>query len=336
MITETELPHAEMIKAVDKGYLCAVCQGRVSVAWGGGFGFNGYILRCQDINHTGITRHDVKEEKIKKEYYSMESTALQAMTETQMVARVGMAKFPKDLTPVEKSLLAQAAITYGFDPIMGEISIFQGKPFISIDGRYRKAQETGLLDGVETRPANKEERIQWEIPDGDYFFRSDVHVKGMRIPLTGWGRVRKSEVGNGQGFQPVQSNPQRMAEKRAEAQALRKAFHIPLPSIEDIGAPDDTDPTVRVVDIKTCEIAETKQGEDVTPPVNEEKWGVVQASWLKESLKALNWPAKDVGQWIDRELKVTGKTLKEVVSKLTQEQAEKLIKEVTERLDMHG
>ena len=61
-------------------------------------------------------------------------------------------------------------ITYGFDPLMGEISIYQGRPYVSIDGRYRKAQETGNLDGVSTRPANKQEREDWQIPVGDFFF----------------------------------------------------------------------------------------------------------------------------------------------------------------------
>jgi hypothetical protein len=135
------------------------------------------------------------------------------------------------------------AINYGFDPLMGEVSIYQGRPFVSIDGRYRAAQETGKLDGVESRPANKQERTDWEIPDGDYFFRSDVYVKGCLHAFIGWGRVRKTETEPrkdkpGDYYKPVVTNPQRMAEKRAEAQALRKAFHIPLPSFEDIGTPD--------------------------------------------------------------------------------------------------
>jgi hypothetical protein len=96
---------------------------------------------------------------------------------------------------------------------------------------------------VESRPATKEERAQWQIPDTDYFFRSDVHVKEAAFPFVGWGRVFAAETINGKGFKPVEKNPQRMAEKRAEAQALRKAFHIDLPSFEDIGSPVD-DPNV--------------------------------------------------------------------------------------------
>jgi hypothetical protein len=61
----------------------------------------------------------------------------------------------------------------------------------------------------------------------------------MQFPFVGWGRVFGSETTGGKGFKPVEKNPQRMAEKRAEAQALRKAFHINLPSWEDIGGPED-------------------------------------------------------------------------------------------------
>jgi hypothetical protein len=188
-----------------------------------------------------------------------------------------MARFPKDLTLPEKKLLCEAAITYGFDPLMGEISIYQGRPFVSIDGRYRKAQETNQMDGVESRPTTKQEREDWQIPEGDFFFRSDVYVKGATHPFTGWGRVFKGETVGGKGFTPVEKNPQRMAEKRAEAQALRKAFHIPLPSIEDIGVRDG-----KIVDISTGEVIEgesrvvdTQTSElppaVVTPPVEPSK-----------------------------------------------------------------
>ena len=264
MITEETMTYDEMKKAVDQGYLCAKCQGALTIGWGGGFGINGYILRCgNDINHTGITRHDKKYEQKIKEGFSMDSNALMTMPEAAMMKRVEMARFPQELTVADKRLLAQVAITYGFDPLMGEVTIYEGRPYVSIDGRYRKAQETGRLDGVETRPASKKEKEDWQIPEGDWFFRSEVYVKDASHPFIAWGRVRASETRPGsrrQGdttstYKPIQNNPQRMAEKRAEAQALRKAFHIPLPSVEDIGSPDYDAESVEV-DVTTGEITE--------------------------------------------------------------------------------
>jgi len=252
MITESEIPRAEMLRAADAGYLCAECQGRLVVAWGGAYNHNGWILRCgNSYQHKGVTRHDVKYETKIREGLSMDSTALTKLDEKQMAARIDMAKFPQDLTVADKRLLTQVAISYGFDPLMKEVSIYQGNAYVSIDGRYRKAQESGKLDGVATRPATEQERMEWGIPAGDYFFRAEVRVTGAAFPFVGWGRVFEREVSGGKGFKPVETNPQRMAEKRAEAQALRKAFHIPLPSLEDIGLLPDVPPAVKVEEVKS-------------------------------------------------------------------------------------
>jgi len=256
MLTEEDITHEEMKSLVAKGYLCAECQSILTIAWGGFYGKNCHILRCgNNAQHKGITRHDKAYEIKKKEYWSMESKELMTMDETKMLERVEMARFPQELKQPEKLLLAQVAITYGFDPLMGEVTIYQGRPFVSIDGRYRKAQETEMLDGVETRPATKQEKEDWQIPEGDYFFRSDVYVKGAHHSFTGWGRVRAVET-KGNSNLPIVKNPQRMAEKRAEAMALRKAFHIPLPSAEDIGSPDNEEKPL--VDRTTGEIVKAK------------------------------------------------------------------------------
>lgn len=251
MIAESDLTYEQM-RDLEKTHRCGICGSLLTTAWGGSLGVNSYILRCsQDVTHTGITRHNNTSEleinKIKKEF-KLDSNSLMKMPEKSMLARIDMAKFPKDLSLLEKKLLAQVAISYGFDPLMGEVSIYQGRPYVSIDGRYRAAQETGKLNGVNTRPSTKQEREDWKIPDGDYFFCAEVFVKGADYPFIGWGRVYQPETVGGKGFTPVEKNPQRMAEKRAEAQALRKAFHIPLPSIEDIGSPEDT--ADKVIDVK--------------------------------------------------------------------------------------
>jgi len=263
-ITEEQMSHDELKKiAKNPRYHCGEpgCDGTLTLAWGGGVGYDCYILRCnKNLEHNLISKYDRKEaeyrQMVEKEV-GKDSGALMKMDEAQMLARVELAKFPQALTGPDKKLLAIACITYGFDPIMSELTIYQGKPYVQIDGRYRKAQETGRLDGVEARPATHEEKKTWEIPDGDYFFRAEVYVKESSRPFVGWGRVfaRETKVRSdhpGDAFKPIVTNPQRMAEKRAEAQALRKAFHIPLPSAEYIGSYEEEP----VVDIKTGEIIE--------------------------------------------------------------------------------
>jgi len=269
----------------------------------------------------------------------MESTALQNMDNKTMLERIEAARFPQALKPEEKRMLAMVAITYGFDPLMGEITIYQGRPYVSIDGRYRKAQETGIFNGITSRPATKQEREEWQIPDGDYFVKSTVEIRGGGH-FEGWGRVFKAETVGGQGFKPVEKNPQRMAEKRADAQALRKAFHINLPSLEERGTPDDED-----VDIHTGEIIEskakvidTKQAEkDIAELFGDGKPAPkpepsIDMDWLKESLEKINWA--DAGKRLREHFKVSGKTVSEMVGKLTAEQQKEFAKEVEDRLAM--
>lgn len=98
-----------------------------------------------------------------------------------------------------------------------------------------------------------------------------------------------------------------------------------------------------VIDVKATQTTKSESDHDFAAMSEEskrieadEKWGFVQGSELKYSLKSLNWPMKDCGQWIERNLKVTGKTLREVVTKLNEEQAKSLVKEINDRLEITG
>lgn len=237
----TDIPYEDM-QRLAATHRCT-CGAKLTVAWGGVFGVDGFILRCAaDIDHDMITAHSKEKDwydNLKRGVFKMDSNSLTMMTQEKMLERIKQVKFPKDLSVKEEQMLAEVARSYGLDPLMGELSIYQGRAYVQIDGRYRKAQETNELDGVDTRPATQKERIAWDIPDGDYFFRAEIYRKGASRAFVGWGRVRKDEIekaekGKGADFLPLATNPQRMAEKRAEAQGLRKAFHIPLPSAEDI------------------------------------------------------------------------------------------------------
>ena len=257
--------HEDMKRIVaDPRYHCGQCDGILNVAWGGAHGVESYVLRCsKNIEHNRFSRRQISEKEraalatLRGEGYmeAGSSTALMAMSESTMIERVDKAKFIKDLSPAEKKRLALVCITYGFDPIMGEMTIYEGNPYVSVDGRYRKAQETGLLMGVESRPATKDERAMWEISTEDKFFRAVVKklVGGQTAEFVGWGRVTAGEIQRANQYIPVSTNPMRMAEKRAEVQALRKAFSIPLPagtlSVENI-----VEGSFEIVDEETGEI----------------------------------------------------------------------------------
>ena len=232
-ITENEMS-LETMKARLKSHVCGDCGSRLEIAWGGGQGYDGYILRCGNITHNTITARIKKSElriegeKIFRRLHGMDTTALMKMDKPTMLARIGQAKFPKDLTKTEQTLMCEVAISYGFDPIMQELMIYQGNPYVTINGRYRKAQETGQFDGMDSRPATESERKARNAKQGDFLYRCEVWRKDASHPFVGWGRVLEKET-HGSEHLPIVKDPDRQAEKRAESMGLRKAFSMPFP-----------------------------------------------------------------------------------------------------------
>ncbi|KKK92155.1 hypothetical protein LCGC14_2705750, partial [marine sediment metagenome] len=198
-----------------------------------------YIICSNNKEHEGLrkTWPDILKEK--REVFSMDSTALMKLDKPGMVARIEQAKWPGELKPEEKALVVTVALSYGLDPILNELSIYQGRPYPTINAWYRKSQETGQFDGMDSRPATKKEREERNVEEGDYLYRCEVWRKGASHPFVGWGRVKEEETQPGsrkQGdststYKPIQNNPDRMCEKRSEMQAMRKAFSIPMPTM---------------------------------------------------------------------------------------------------------
>lgn len=232
-----EVPFNDLRK-MGKYHVCAECGALLRLSWSNDR--NCYMLRCERFEeHNGIRRLgrdpeiDEIRNKLKGEPLPMETTALQKLDPKGMLDRVNQARFPKDLTVVDRTLIAKISIEYGLDPLFGELMIYQGRPYVTIDARRRKAQETDLLDGINARPANKQEKQARGVPPEDYLFVAEVWVKGCSHPFEGWGRVREAET-KGDPHLPIVKDPAAQAEKRAEAQALRRGFHLPLPSFEEI------------------------------------------------------------------------------------------------------
>ena len=159
-ILESEMPHEAMQQRV-KTHKCAQCGSTLNVAWGGSLGYNEHILRCQDISHNTITSRrkksetEIQGEKLFKELNKMDTKTLHTMSKTDMEARVTQARFVKDLQPKERVVLAMVAVNYGLDPLLDELTIYQGHIYPTINAYYRKAQETGQFDGINTQPSKE-------------------------------------------------------------------------------------------------------------------------------------------------------------------------------------
>lgn len=308
-ITSLEYSHAELQDLV-KDHICSVCGGLLTVAWNG----LAHIIRCgNNKDHIGIRKDESYHTKIIRGYLGMDSTALAKLTEQQMIERVNLARFPQELTIPQQKVVAKVSIEYGLDPLMGELIMYYGSLYVTINGRRRKAQETNNLDGISSRPATKDEREARDMKDGDYLFKCEIRVKGAGFPFEGWGKVYRTEIerakiqaenkNNDPWFLPLVKDPGDIAEKRAEAEALKRAFHLPIPSFEELigqappapaparsAAPDQVRPELKTVvkvdseaDWKKADAAKAKQKRD--PQTINDSWELAKACFTDYGLQ---------------------------------------------------
>ncbi len=141
----------------------------------------------------------------------------------------GLIRFAKDLSPAQRQMLAEVAVELRLDPLFREITIYEGQLYIEIDGWYRKVRESGIYDGEETFAPTTDDLRMIEAQTGDMVVGVRVHIKGQRVPSTAFGVVRAAErqerrTRDGRSFDPTtKTYAFRMAEKRAQIQAYRKA-----------------------------------------------------------------------------------------------------------------
>ncbi len=282
-ILERDMPREVMLRRA-KDSKCGVCGKPINAAWGQSLGFGEqYVLRCVNLEHGTIEKRRMSATEkdqlaMLRGESGMDSTGLMEMDQPTMMERIAQAKFPRDLTLDDKKMMCVVAMGYGFDPLMHEIMVYQGNPYITIDGRMRKAQETGKFDGINSRPATEAERQEREAEGGDLLYRCEAWRKGSSHPFVGWGKVRAKEIqkardSRGAEFLPLAVDPHRIAEKRSEAQGLRKGFSIPAPfgSWEESEEERAGDVTGEYHEVKDAELPPAPPADPVTGEITPEE-----------------------------------------------------------------
>jgi hypothetical protein len=142
--------------------------------------------------------------------------------------------------------LAQISLATGLNPFTGELWYIPGKgPMAGIRGLRRRAKEQSTYT-IDPRAMRDEERREHDLKDGDIgricaLFRHDVLARAVEInkaaekdvvpikPVIGIGIWRRGDQ------VPSGKSPVWVADKRAEADALRKAFDLTeLPYSDEI------------------------------------------------------------------------------------------------------
>src|SRR5512137_1235913 len=121
------------------------------------------------------------------------------------------------VAPEQRELALNIADRYGLDLLLKHLVLIEGRAYITRDGLIHIAHRSGVFDGIEVTPAEK----------SDGYWRSTCSVwrKDMTRPFTYHGRYPASG-GNAK-------YAEEMAVKVAEVAALRRAFDVSAPTVEE-------------------------------------------------------------------------------------------------------
>lgn len=127
------------------------------------------------------------------------------------------------------------------DPIT-DITLFEGKPWITIDGYLRLAREHPEYLGHEQRPLSEAEKQDGGWPAG-IVWATTIRTRSWG-DITQWGKVTEAEIAEAQGRSkssgkraaPVGVHPVEIAQKRSFARAYRYALGLDMPTEEEIEA----------------------------------------------------------------------------------------------------
>lgn len=122
---------------------------------------------------------------------------------------------------------------YSLDIYRGHVVLMYGKPYITIDGYLFHARQTEIPYTLESHPLSDDERYTYRIGKGDHAWLATVNLLGPVGMHTGLGIVTLEEMTEESKKKPgqlrspvVAAHPWQLAQKRAEWQALRRAFPI--------------------------------------------------------------------------------------------------------------
>lgn len=243
MITGTK----EYLDDIAKNYLCSDDGGALAVAWHAGE--NSYVLRCgnqhfpeQVTRQPSLTKLHKQGEELPQPIKSNveKSIRRRAMQQGKQSTAMTFQGVPAtDLATGEllslevvKALVAYAE-KYHLDPARGHVVLMYSKPYITIDGYLYHANRSNIVYSLRSRPMTSLEVTEYKIQPTDYGWISELDLTESGGKFTGVGIVTYEEMTAKSTKHPEQlrspvvaKHPWQLAQKRAEWQALRRAFPI--------------------------------------------------------------------------------------------------------------
>lgn len=157
--------------------------------------------------------------------------------------------------PAQRELAIAIANNYGLDLMLKHVVLIEGRPYITRDGLLHIAHSSGQLDGIEASEPT--------LKDGFWRSTCSVYRKDMSRPFTYYGRY--PEGGRNKAYAPE------MALKVAESMALRRAFDIAAPSVDEKWDADEAAALPAAPEpVSLTDRIATRAGAIAAPPAPEE------------------------------------------------------------------
>jgi len=238
---------ADSLKDIAGSYVCSEHGELVVVAWHAAE--NSYVLRCSQGEYPEeVTRQQSLTELFKQGQLPPGPISdnierrerKKAMTQDRKTQDPRFALVPQVdlgtgelLLPKTVELLVTYAQKYDLDPFRSHVVLMYGRPYITLDGYLYHANRVNLPYSIKSHPLNDEDCKTYNILEGDYAWLAEVIKGDSGSSFSGLGIVTKAEM---EAKSPrdatklrspvVAAHPWQLAQKRAEWQALRRAFPI--------------------------------------------------------------------------------------------------------------
>lgn len=237
----------ERLVDLAKHNMCAEHKTPLEVAWYGDE--KCWVLRCgEDHYPDAITRQlslteEFKiggelpahiEDKVKKGMRKRQMQQGKESTEARywLVPKADLGTGELLLPELLKALVEYAR-KYDLDPERGHVVLMYGKPYITIDGYLYHANKENIPYSLESRPLDEDELKGFKAKENAHTWLSKVKYIKTGQEFVGYGVVTEEEMtaksprdANKLRSPVVAAHPWQLAQKRAEWQALRRAFPI--------------------------------------------------------------------------------------------------------------
>jgi hypothetical protein len=149
----------------------------------------------------------------------MTEQGLTVITKKEMIERIDGARWAHQLTPAQVLTVAEIAVRYGYDPLMGEVTVYEGKIYVTLDGALRDAKRIPNFQGIQTTPLTEQEREGRGIKQ-PIAYRCELYRADWKVPAVG--------IGVADPAQPFRNNPVERTQPHAlaEARAIRRAVRL--------------------------------------------------------------------------------------------------------------